>query len=118
MHLKRIYTLFLGFFCGVLNGLFGAGGGVIAVPMLQKAGLEPKKAHATSIAIILPLTLATTVIYLFTGTIDLHQSWVYIPGGLAGAIAGSLLLKKLSNVWVKRIFGLVIILSGLRLLLK
>ena len=40
---------------GFINGFFASGGGIIAVLILQKFfSLEEKKAHATSIMIILP----------------------------------------------------------------
>ena len=61
---KKWYYVFLGLTAGILNGLFGAGGGVAVVPMLEKAGIEPKKAHATSISIILPLSLLSGIFYL------------------------------------------------------
>ena len=41
---------------GLLNGLFGSGGGMVAVPLLAHGGLEPARAHATSMAVILPVT--------------------------------------------------------------
>ena len=50
---------------GLLNGLFGSGGGMVAVPLLEHSGLEPAKAHATSIAVILPLTALSAGSYLF-----------------------------------------------------
>ena len=33
----------LGFVSGILNGLFGAGGGVVVVPLLEKFGIQSKK---------------------------------------------------------------------------
>ena len=66
---KRWYFIFLGLVAGILNGLFGAGGGVAVVPMLENAGIEPKKAHATSISIILPLSILSGIFYLISGHI-------------------------------------------------
>ena len=50
--------------CGLLNGLFGAGGGMAAVPLLKAGGLPQKKAHATSLAVILPLAAVSAAFYL------------------------------------------------------
>ena len=55
---------------GLLNGLFGSGGGMVAVPLLEHGGLEPARAHATSIAAILPRTALSAGSYLFSGTVD------------------------------------------------
>ena len=50
---------------GLLNGLFGSGGGMVAVPLLEHGGLEPARAHATSIAVILPLTALSAELSVF-----------------------------------------------------
>ena len=47
---------------GLLNGFFGSGGGILAVTLLQKQGLPSRQAHATSIAIILPLSLVSLAV--------------------------------------------------------
>lgn len=115
--IKKYYYLILGAAAGVLNGLFGSGGGVAVVPMLEKADIKPQKAHATSIAIILPLSIVSVAFYLWKQNFDLMKALVYIPGGLLGAVVGSLLLKKIPNDLLRRIFGVLIILSSARILL-
>lgn len=108
-----------GLIAGVLNGIFGAGGGLLVVPMLERQGLEPRKAHATSIAIILPLSLISGGLYLIQGVaLDSSQLWTVIPAGLIGAAGGAFLLMKLKNRLLKRIFGVIMILSALRLLFR
>ena len=54
--MKSLKLIIIGLASGLLNGFFGAGGGIMAVPLLQKAGVPTEKSHATSIAVILPLT--------------------------------------------------------------
>ena len=46
--MKQIRFLLTGSAAGFLNGLFGAGGGMVVVPMLQRDGLPPERSHATS----------------------------------------------------------------------
>ena len=115
---KKWYFVFLGIIAGILNGLFGAGGGVAVVPMLEKAGIEPKKAHATSISIILPLSILSGTFYLFSGHIKFGTALWYLPLGLVGALIGAWLLKKISNDLLRRIFGIVIIISAVRIFMK
>lgn len=103
---------------GILNGLFGAGGGVVVVPMLEKAGIEPKKAHATSISIILPLCFLSGIFYFFSGHFSFGQAVGYLPLGLAGAVLGAWLLKKIPNDLLRRVFGIVIIISAVRIFMK
>ena len=115
---KRWYFVFLGVTAGILNGLFGAGGGVAVVPMLEKAGIEPKKAHATSISIILPLSILSGIFYLISGHISFGTAWPYLPLGIVGALIGGWLLQKIPNDLLRRIFGIIIILSAIRIFLK
>lgn len=113
---KHAHLLY-GSLCGFLNGLFGSGGGTVAVPAFEKNGTEPKKAHASSVALIFVLSLVTAVIYLMNGKLDFGTAWEYIPYGLIGAILGSFLLGKIPDRLIRIIFGLIMIASGVRMLL-
>lgn len=110
--------IIMGALCGLLNGLFGSGGGVAAVPMLEAANLEAKESHATSVAFIFTLSLATTLSYLLGDKLDFNMAWSYIPYGAAGAIIGAMLLKKIPNSVLRRVFGAVILFAAFRILVK
>lgn len=116
--MKKLRFLLTGAAAGFLNGLFGAGGGMVVVPMLQKDGLEAKKAHATSIAIILPLSILSSILYFSNGHLRIMQALSFVPLGLLGALIGAKLLVKLRVAWLHRIFGAIVIYSALRLLLS
>ena len=101
---------------GLLNGLLGAGGGMIAVPMLQHTLGNTQQAHATSIAMILPLSVVSVLLYLQAGHFTLSQALPYLPGGIAGALVGAKLLKKLNPIWIRRFFGGLVLYSAIRML--
>ncbi len=115
---RKILTTLCGIFIGFINGLLGAGGGMLAVPLLKKCGLSQREAHENAIAVILPITLLSAGIYLYKDYVNLSDSYIYLPTGLLGAVIATFLLKKLSNVWLKRIFAAFMIYAGARLLLK
>ena len=120
MHTKnkfRLKSAAIGFTGGILNGLFGSGGGIAAVPLMEKAGIEPKKSHATSVALILCLSVTAVIGYSLGGRLDLDTAIPLIPAGLAGAIVGTLLLKRVNNSLLRRIFGAIMIISGVRMVL-
>ncbi len=108
----------LGVVIGLVNGVLGAGGGVIAVPLLKKAGLSQKQCHTNAIAVILPIAIVSSSIYLYKGNVTIPQAGIYMPTGLLGAVLGTFLLKKISPTWLKRIFGGLMIYAGIRLLIK
>lgn len=107
---------FKGTLCGFLNGFFGSGGGVVAVPILEKAGCPPNEAHATSVALIFLLSLLTAAFYGFTDGLDFDGAWKYIPWGVIGAVTGSIFLKKIKAQWLKRLFGGVVTAAAVRML--
>jgi len=114
--MKNIKLAILGVISGLANGLFGSGGGSIVVPGMQRLGVEQHKAHASAIAVILPLTVISTIVYLYKH--DAAWSaivWVSI-GGTAGGFIGSRLLNKISGNLLHKIFGAFMIAAALRML--
>lgn len=94
---------------GLVNGLFGGGGGMILVPLLAgKCGLERRKAFASSVAIILPLCALSAIIYFVRGQLELFTALPYLLGGLLGGLVGGKLFPKVPVVWLRRAFALVI----------
>ena len=100
---------------GLLNGFFGSGGGVIAVPVLEKE-CTPNEAHATSVALIFILSMVTALFYGFSGNLDFKTAWEYVPWGILGAVSGAFFLKNIKAQWLKRLFGAVIIVAAIRML--
>lgn len=103
---------------GAANGLFGAGGGMILVPLLTRWGkLEDKKAFATSISIIAPLCLVSVTIYAIRGSLELRTAFPYLLGGFFGGLLGGRLFKKIPAGFLHKALGLIIIYGGVRSLL-
>lgn len=115
--IKNICMALIGFFGGILNGLLGAGGGMIVVPLLNKLKIPQQKCHATSILIIWSLCFVSVALYLFFGRVNFVDALIYIPGGLVGAALGAALLTKISPRILKLAFGAFMIYSAIRLLL-
>ena len=118
MKSKKLLKAISGFAIGAVNGLLGAGGGMIAVPILKKSNFSQKQAHANAIAIILPISVLSASLYLYKDYVKISDALPFIPSGIIGALIGTFLLKKISPLWLKRIFGGFMIYAGIRLLLK
>ena len=102
---------------GITNGFFASGGGIIAVLILKKFfSLEEKKAHATSIMIILPLTLCGLFVYTLAGFSDFPVIIKAAVGAAIGSLVGALLLSKLPPKYIKIGFGVVMIIAALRMI--
>lgn len=111
---KAIMALLTGF----LNGFFGSGGGMIAVPILEKLELSAEEAHSTSILIILPLAMLSGFLYLRSDAFKITDTLPYIPGGIAGALFGGWLMSRLDAKYLRKIFGVVILIAAGRLMFK
>lgn len=101
---------------GILNGLFGSGGGIIAVPLLKKGGLSQKEAQATALFLMFFLSAVSAGIYLYEGRLSFSEALGYIPGGILGGIAASLCFKKIKPVLMRKIFGGFVAFSAGRML--
>ena len=103
---------------GAANGLLGAGGGMVLIPLLRLFGLaDDRELFASAIAVMLPVSLVSFLIYLCRGTVDFIAALPYCAGGLAGGRLGGLFYKKIPTKWLHRALGILMIWGGIRLLL-
>lgn len=107
----------IGFFAGIINGLFGGGGGMILVPFLAK---EPaygqKKAQATAMAVMLPVSLLTATLCLIDGIFPFKRGFATTLGVSLGAIVGAKILYKLDKEVVQKFFCVFICVLGVKML--
>lgn len=113
----KIILICTGITAGIVNGMFGGGGGMLVVPMFTFLyGMESKKAHATALAVILPVSIASGLVYAVFGNFDLAIGLPVTAGVVLGGAAGAFLLKKLSAKWVVLIFAAAMLAAGVKLL--
>lgn len=110
--------LLTGLLAGFINGFFGAGGGMIVVPLLIfLLKLPDKLAFSSAISIVFPMTLVSLVIYAREGALDVASALPYLLGGAAGGALAGLLFKKASPRFLHLALGGLILLGGVRLAL-
>lgn len=115
---KNITLITCGCATGFICGFLGGGGGMVLIPILTSVlKLSEKQSHATAIAIILPLTIISAVVYVINGVGG--EQWLspVTIGVILGGIAGAFLLSKLSAKWISTIFYIIMIIAGVRMLL-
>lgn len=114
---NRLLLVLTGAITGIANGFFGGGGGMIVVPLLAfLLRLKTRLAHATAIAVILPISVISAAVYLIGGNFDFS---VGIPSGagvVAGGFVGAWLLGKLSPKKITRLFAFVMLAAGVKML--
>lgn len=111
-------TALIGLLAGLVNGIFGSGGGTILVPCLVfLMGVEDHKAHATAISIILPLSIISSFVYFKYNVVDFSLTLKVVIGSILGALVGSSMLNRFSVNALRKIFGIFMIIAALRMVL-
>ena len=117
MFKKHWKEILIGFGTGILNGIFGAGGGSVLVPLSEKLlKKESHTAHAEAIPVILLMSCVSSVVYLRAGYFDFKVWLLVSAGGMAGGFVGAKLLKKTPKKWLKIGFGAVICITAAKMI--
>lgn len=103
----------VGIVAGFINGFFGAGGGLLLVPMIKFVQKEDSKvAHATTLVCVLFMCVVSSILYIVKSQVD-YQIFLFCAiGSVAGSLIGTKLLKKLKNKIIDLVFSLVLVVAG------
>ena len=112
----KFRSLAAGFAAGAVNGIFGAGGGMVLVPMLSgKSDFKESEVFSSSGVIILPICLVS--LGVSTGwELPWKEAWPYLLGGIPGGILAAIFGKRIPLTWLHRFLGLMICYGGIKYL--
>lgn len=114
-HLLRLGSI--GLITGLINGLLGIGGGTILIPaMVFLLNKEQHTAHGTSLAVILPTAIVSTVVYHANSHIDWSLALKIALSGMVGGYLGAKLMEQIPAASLRRIFGIFMAAAGLRMI--
>ena len=116
MRKKTWPSILAGAAAGLANGLFGAGGGLLLIPILScLCKTKEKTSFATSLSVLLPLCLISLGVSYVTGTLSASNALPYLIGGGIGGLMGGFLMKKIPARWLGIALSLLLFWGGLRL---
>lgn len=102
---------------GAVNGLFGAGGGMVLVPLLTwLTKLDDSEIFPASVSIILPICLVSLSLTFEPGTVPWDIAVPYLIGSSAGGVLAGIFGKRIPTVWLHRLLGVLILWGGVRYL--
>ncbi len=114
---KRLGLIIAGAGAGLVAGLFGAGGGLVLVPLLGLlTELSDRETFAASLSIILPVCLVSIAVTTMAAGIDFASALPYLPGSALGGLAAGIWGTKIPAQWLHRGLGLLIVWGGIRYL--
>lgn len=118
-------TVLSGIGAGFLNGLLGAGGGIILT--LSFAALLPKNVgaaeatrdrFAAAVAVMFPVSVLTVFFYAGSGNVlpDSDLPWLLLPAAAGGAV-GALFMDRIDAGFLRAVFAALLVVSGINMLL-
>ena len=114
---KYTGLLISGAAAGAINGLLGAGGGMVLIPLLLHfSNLDEDALFPASVSIILPVCLISLIFTSLTDTLPFRQAIPWLIGSTAGGILSGLWGRKIPVLWLHRGLGILILWGGFRYL--
>lgn len=117
MKKEFIYKMLIGFFSGIVSGLFASGGGMILVPsFIYLLKMKDVESRATSVICILPMVVTSGIFYYTNNYIEWKIGLLCAIGGVIGGVVGAKLLNKLPERYLKIAFTIFLIYASYKMI--
>ncbi|MCD4840030.1 MULTISPECIES: sulfite exporter TauE/SafE family protein [Neobacillus] len=114
-----VLAVLVSFIVGFLSGIFGVGGGSLMVPtMILVFFFPPHVATATSMFMILPTAILSSITHISLGNVDWLLTLALVPGAYIGAKIGVYLNTKLKSKTIVLILRTILIIVGVRMIIE
>lgn len=115
--MKLTRSAISGLLAGSINGLLGAGGGLVLVPLLSKsAEFSEDEVFPASVGIILPLCIVSLSVSAMHGALPWEGALPYLLGSIPGGMLAGFIGRKIPVQWLHRLLGIIIVWGGIRYL--
>ncbi|NOZ77420.1 MAG: sulfite exporter TauE/SafE family protein [Euryarchaeota archaeon] len=110
-------AVIVGLLVGFFSGLMGVGGGFLAVPlMVGLLGVPMHVAVGSSLIVVIGAAASGVLIYWGEGDVAPVMALLLLAGGTLGAQVGAVVSQKLPDITLRRIFGVLMLVIGLKML--
>ena len=108
----------IGVALGLALGLFGGGGGILAIPLLVAAGVPADEAGTTSLVVVGVGAIGGLIPHARAGRVDWREGALFGALGVVGAVAGSLLALRTDDRLQLGAFAALLVVAGILMLRK
>lgn len=119
---SKFFLMSMGFVSGAVNGLLGAGGGIVTVyalsASLSGSQNDKRDVFANALCVMLPISAVSLIGYAVMGNVEFASLGAYALPAIVGGVLGGLLLGRINTVLLKKLFAAIVIYSGLTLMIK
>ena len=106
-----------GLSAGAVNGLFGAGGGMVLIPLMAVcAKTMDRELFSGCVAIIFPMCIISLITTELTGQIYWKEALPYLPGSAFGGYLAVRCGNRIPVSWLHRGLGILMLWGGIRYL--
>ena len=115
-----VLLILIGLSAGLLSGVVGVGGGVVMIPLLMLLmGLDQHQAQGTSLAVMLPpIGILAAWNYHKAGFVEWKYAMIIAATFIIGGYLGSRWAVTIDARTLKKIFGVIMVIGGLKLIFK
>jgi len=104
------FLVVIGFFAGVMSGLFGVGGGIVMVPaLIISSGMDSLTARGTSLAVIVGSAISATIANLRKGNVNATFAMFSGLAGVPATFIGVYLSQQIPQRAALILFSLILI---------
>ena len=111
---SNIFSIFVGAALGILAGLGVGGGSLLMLWLTMVLGIDHMDARTINLLFFLPCALTATLIRSRQGVIRLKELLPAIIAGCITTVAGTFLSNQMQLEWIKKLFGGLLIITGIR----
>jgi len=123
---KNAFLILGGLAAGFMNGLLGAGGGILLVfimnAMILRHGtstdVDNRDILANALASMLPVTAVSVISYATRGALPKEDLSLFLIPAIIGGVGGAWLLDRMNATLVRTIFAIIVIFSGIAMIVR
>lgn len=114
---RKLWIAICGLCAGMLNGLIGAGGGMVLVPLLGRfTDIPETQLFPASVAILFPICIVSLVFSGEWDSFSFMEALPFLAGSVAGGVCAGKWGKKIPTLWLHKGLGILILWGGIRYL--
>lgn len=111
-------NVIVGFLSGVIASMGLGGGFVLLIWLTLFQDLPQRTAQGINLLFFLPIALISVIMHLRSGLIDKKLVLSLIPGGIIGAVLGTLGSQVIGNELLRKLYAIFLLAFGLRELFR
>ncbi len=108
----------VGFLSGIIASMGLGGGFVLLIWLTLFEDVAQRSAQGINLLFFLPIALVSVIMHLRAGLIDKKLVLSLIPGGIVGAILGTIGSQVVGNDMLRKLYALFLLAFGLRELFR